>query len=104
MNIGELLDALALAPRLTDPACAGQWPLFDVAAGGRNLPRTKVIQAQRDALAVCRACPALAECRDWINTVPPNRRPSGVVAGRLDAWVTAKTGKPGRNGQVMSLT
>jgi hypothetical protein len=87
VSVAELLDALAQTPRLPDAACRGQWELFDTAAGGRSLPRTKVIQARRDALELCHDCPALQACRDYIDNIQPYLRPRGVVAGRLDAWL-----------------
>lgn len=34
------------------------------------------------AASVCRACPLLAQCSDWLGSLRPSRRPSGIVAGR----------------------
>lgn len=35
------------------------------------------------AKGVCGTCPALADCRRWIDGLPPHQRPAGVVAGDL---------------------
>ena len=36
--------------------------------------------ALRAARATCRACPVLAECRDWVLSIPDYLGPDGVVA------------------------
>ncbi|WP_101784254.1 WhiB family transcriptional regulator [Nonomuraea indica] len=33
------------------------------------------------ALATCRACPVLDQCRDWVLSIPEHLGPDGVVAG-----------------------
>src|SRR6185312_2391511 len=68
--IAELLDALTHAPNLRGAACAGRPELFDVRDGDDR------------AQAVCAACPALAACRSWVDSLPKPLRPSGVIAGR----------------------
>ena len=46
----------------TEAACQGQTRLFFAPAGER--PEARVVR-ESQARAVCHACPALQECRDW---------------------------------------
>jgi WhiB family redox-sensing transcriptional regulator len=45
-----------------DAACSGQTRLFFAPPGER--PEARAVR-EASARAVCRACPALADCRDW---------------------------------------
>jgi WhiB family redox-sensing transcriptional regulator len=45
-----------------DAACSGQTRLFFAPPGER--PEARAVR-EAGARAVCRACPALADCRDW---------------------------------------
>jgi WhiB family redox-sensing transcriptional regulator len=45
-----------------EAACQGQTRLFFAPAGER--PEARVVR-ESSARSVCRACPALRECRDW---------------------------------------
>jgi WhiB family redox-sensing transcriptional regulator len=69
-------------PRLTNPACDGHWWLFDQTipeASGPTPP--EVQQARRTCIELCAQCPALDSCRQWVRSLPHNKRPEGVVAG-----------------------
>lgn len=37
------------------------------------------------AVTVCGSCPVIDTCRSWVDSLPPSRRPSGVVAGMVFA-------------------
>lgn len=59
-------------PRLPGARCVGQPQVFD----GHD-------DASRDApVELCNQCPALAQCESWVRSLPPTRRPSGVVAAK----------------------
>lgn len=75
-QVAELLaDIAATAPHLAGAACVGRWELFDVET--RDDARTP------EAVAICQRCPALPECRTWLDSLKPSQRPMGVVAGRF---------------------
>ena len=46
-------------------------------------PESMVVDAR--ALNLCRACPVLDECRDWVLSIPIHEGPDGVVAGLVFA-------------------
>lgn len=77
----ELLADLAAAPRLPDAACRGLGELFDRAAGKSQAKDTR--EARTVALDLCHACPTLHGCRAWLDGLPPDQRPLGVVAGQI---------------------
>ena len=103
MSIAELLDALSLAPSLPGANCKGRAELYDLAAG-RAKPRSQVMQAQRDALELCRTCPALAACTAHIGSMPPWLRPRGVVAGMLNGRRAAAPPSPRHDPQTARTT
>src|SRR6185312_7706559 len=75
VSVAELLDELAHdIPDLHGAACRGHAEVFDVA--DRHDPG--IAQAR----SICRSCPALQDCRDWLASLPRPMRPSGVIAGR----------------------
>lgn len=39
---------------------------------------------QAEAIEICQLCPELARCRQWVERLPPSRRPAGVIAGRIN--------------------
>ena len=39
--------------------------------------------ARHQAIAICRSCPCLAECRRWLESLDEHERPRGIVAGIL---------------------
>ena len=43
----------------------------------------KIAARRRLAVGVCRACPALTACTQWVDALPPSARPHGIVAGWL---------------------
>jgi len=67
-------------PNLADAACRGRHELFDA---DESADPDEAAERHARAVALCQRCPALAECRSWVDNLPPPRRPSGVVAGRL---------------------
>lgn len=74
-----------LAPALPDAACVNHWRLFDSTISASKGNRSAELEdARTEALAVCMTCPALQPCRQWLNTIPPRRRPSGVIAGQVN--------------------
>jgi WhiB family redox-sensing transcriptional regulator len=76
MNAWErLADAVGAAPALPGARCRGRSELFD--AESVDDERTDY------AITVCNRCPALAACREWVASLPPGKRPIGVVAGRV---------------------
>jgi WhiB family transcriptional regulator, redox-sensing transcriptional regulator len=79
VNVETLFAALAAAPRLPGAACVGRHELFDL-RDGIDPDRAEV---EARALAICSACPALADCSAWLASLPARKRPTGVVAGVL---------------------
>jgi hypothetical protein len=76
--VAELLDELAQrVPNLPGAACKGRPSTFDVA--DRHDPKIEAAQA------ICRTCPALRDCRAWLDGLPRSARPCGVVAARYIA-------------------
>lgn len=71
------------APDLRGALCAGsdRWD-YDLDQAGET-PTERTERLER-AVAICRRCPVLAQCRSWVETLPPSKRPTGVVGGRLD--------------------
>ena len=55
----------------TEAACQGQTRLFFAPAGER--PEARVVR-ESQARAVCTACPALQECRDWARALSSSAR------------------------------
>jgi hypothetical protein len=72
-------------PTFTGAACVGS-PHFIERA--REQPARREYR-ENHALAICRTCPVLAECRAWLDSLPQTHRPPGVVAGII--W------RPGHN-------
>lgn len=85
--ITELLAALAHGiPELPGARCRNHRALFDATctpAGDEDTQLVALRQARKAAQAVCAACPALAQCRAWVESLPLSDRPGGVVAGEL---------------------
>ncbi|MFN3003462.1 hypothetical protein ACK12G_09415 [Mycolicibacterium wolinskyi] len=88
-QFASLLDAIGVAPALPGARCRGKAHLFDEAGAHENPEIAEQRHAQ--ALGLCRGCTALASCQAWLGTLPRSKRPTGVVAGRLN---TPK--RPGR--------
>jgi hypothetical protein len=78
IDLAGLLAELAQLPRFDGARCRGNSELFDVAGHGRR-DREQVAAA----IALCLECPALRDCAEWLDSLSPYERPSGIVAGRL---------------------
>lgn len=61
--------------------CRGAWDMFDPAAEGEH--RLAVAERHAEALEFCGRCRLLNTCRAWLDALPANQRPIGVVAGRI---------------------
>jgi hypothetical protein len=89
-------ELLVGTPHMPDAVCAGHAELFDPPEPSTG--HTDTHERIRFALKLCRRCPELAACRNWLNSLPPNRRPSGIVAGLLEGkeipHMTTKLGHP----------
>lgn len=95
--LADVLEALGGIPALPGARCRGRHQLFDATIhSDRGGPTARVNDARRDALAVCASCPALEPCRTWVNSLPPRRRPHGVVAGTVH---TEQRGQPRKGAQ-----
>ena len=73
-------------------------PLWVRAAGTSSTPLSATTPTPRPGPSAtqspCHRCPALPRCRRWFDSLPTNRRPSGVVAGVVvGRGRTAKTRK-----------
>lgn len=75
----SLFGALGSIPTLSGAACRGRADEFDIE------PSADPERIER-AIHVCAACPALTCCRQCVSSLPPSKRPSGVVAGELREW------------------
>lgn len=64
---------------LPGAACTGRWSLFDPPPRGEPPAATR--QRHTQAIELCHACPALNRCKDWLDQLPHNQKPAGVVAG-----------------------
>lgn len=73
-SYGDLFGMLAGVPNLSGALCKGQAPDFDNDDGDTGVT---LLLAQ-----FCEACPALKPCGEWVDSLRPSQRPSGVVAGR----------------------
>ncbi|TDH51566.1 hypothetical protein E2F47_15910 [Mycobacterium eburneum] len=80
-QLDRLLAAIGVAPALPGARCRGRHRLFD----GRGSDEAPEVAEQRHAQAIglCQRCPSIDPCRAWLESLPPRRRPAGVVAGQL---------------------
>lgn len=88
--LSDLVGALAGVPLLEGAACRGEAWMADLD-----------IRSSREeidaAIEVCLGCPALVACSSWVDELPADQRPVGVVAGRwLDhrAYQSARLQRP----------
>ncbi|MDH6247990.1 WhiB family transcriptional regulator [Mycobacterium sp. OTB74] len=84
-----ILTAAAHFPVLPGAACRGRSDLFDQRPD-RDPDRDRV---EAQALALCRCCPALGQCREWFDALPARDRPAGVVAGQVNRRRYARAGR-----------
>lgn len=75
-QLADLLGAAAAAPRLPDAACRGETWMADVEIRSSR----ETIDA---ALELCLGCRAMHRCAAWVDSLPVDQKPAGVVAGRL---------------------
>lgn len=78
--VGSLFAALG-CPVLPGAKCRGRPHLFDPPRKGERSENVALRHAQ--AAMLCRSCPSLTACRDWLDSLTPSRRPTGVVAGQI---------------------
>ena len=74
MRLDVLLESMQGIPRLAGARCVGKWHAFD------NTDDPDTIEY---CINICTTCPALGECRAWLQGLPLNKRPTGVVAATL---------------------
>jgi hypothetical protein len=84
--VAGLVAALAAAPRLDGALCKGKAAQFDEAAPGE--PDNKVAARHQAAIEMCNRCPAFDACAAYFRSLPPAKRPPGVIAGRVHHWHT----------------
>lgn len=76
IQLDSLLDAISAAPALERGLCVGQWDLFD---------STDEPAAVEQAIELCGQCSVRARCAEYVASLPPRKRPVGVVARRRQA-------------------
>jgi WhiB family redox-sensing transcriptional regulator len=81
-QLDTLLDAIGAAPVLPGARCRGRHHLFDDPSSAED-PET-VNARHTQALGLCERCPSLTRCADWFNSLEPNKRPTGAVAGQIN--------------------
>jgi WhiB family redox-sensing transcriptional regulator len=80
----EFVGQLGDVPQLPGARCRGRHELFDATINGtRGSDPGNVEYARSAAEQLCQACPALADCRRWLNSLTPHSRPAGITAGQL---------------------
>lgn len=88
-----LAELATVAPDLPAARCAGRWELYDrtdQAADSTPAAADALADARAEALWLCLGCPELTPCRDWYESLPPQHRPRGVVAGIVNTRTTKK--------------
>jgi len=81
----EFRIQLGEVPALPGARCRGRTELFDATIHPERGGSIDDLQYARNrASDLCGACPALNRCRAWVDSLPPNQRPHGVIAGRLN--------------------
>lgn len=98
-SLERLLAAVGVAPALPGARCRGRHHLFDE-QGPRESPDVAQ-QRHQQAVHLCQGCIALASCAQWVDALPTQRRPPGVVAGRMPP-VTRAVGRPASTNTEMS--
>lgn len=92
-SLDSLLGGLLGVPALPGARCRGRHRLFDLD------PVDSAPQRHAQALTLCSGCSALQACGDWLDSLTPARRPTGVVAGRIvPDRAVRKPKSPARNG------
>ena len=57
--------------------CIGRWSVWD------PRPDEDYDHLTASAIAQCQRCPMLQTCGDWLDSLQPWQKPTGVTAGRL---------------------
>lgn len=83
-----LVGALAGTPSLPGAKCRGRPHLFD--ESGPDEDETVVAARYSQALSLCQRCPALDTCERWFLALQPRKRPTGIVAGRINRTPTRR--------------
>jgi WhiB family redox-sensing transcriptional regulator len=78
-----LVSSMAGVPILRGALCRGRHSLMDPQEKGE--PDEVVAARHAQAIGLCGRCPALTDCRTWVDSLPPKLRPRGVIAGRVIA-------------------
>ncbi|MGY4646520.1 WhiB family transcriptional regulator [Mycobacterium sp. URHB0021] len=68
----SLAAALAALPDLSGAKCLNRWQIFD------EIDNPEITEY---ASHLCHSCPVLDACEAWVQGLPRNRRPRGVVGG-----------------------
>jgi hypothetical protein len=74
VSAADVFDALRAAPTLRGARCAGRWEIWD------ETDDPEIVEFAKNQ---CLACPVLAECRSWFESLKPSKRPIGIVAARV---------------------
>ncbi|GAA1071971.1 hypothetical protein [Tsukamurella spumae] len=85
--LARILDG---TPKFDGAACAGRGDLFDPVEPDEHPDDAEYRTTA--AAQLCRTCPALVDCAQWIDGLTPARRPAGTIAGRR----APRTRGPGR--------
>lgn len=78
----QLISSLAGVPVLRGARCRGRHQLFD--PQDDDEPDEVADARHLQALGLCEACPAIVDCEAWFESLPPRKRPFGVIAGQLN--------------------
>jgi len=70
-----LLHVVATMPDMAAAGCRDEWSTFDAA------PYDEA--AELAAVNICVRCPTRVQCRGWYESLHPQDRPAGVVAGLI---------------------
>lgn len=81
-----LAGALAGAPSLPGANCRGRAQLFSEPEPTEQPDTVKARQTQ--ALGLCSRCPSLKPCKAWFQSLPPSKKPGGIIAGQIHTWKT----------------
>lgn len=102
LALKRLLAQHLAAPNLPDAACRGRHELFDPPRLGEAPDAAE--RRMWLALDLCNRCPELTPCRAWLERLPLDVRPHGVVAGQVRLWRRSPRPTPPnpRGGEPMS--
>lgn len=75
-QLRRLFGSALSVPRLDGALCIGETYLADVEIRSSR----ETIDA---AIDVCLSCPAMQRCAAWVESLPADQKPAGVVASRL---------------------